>query len=226
MFLTHIGYPVYYILIKKIRSNRTIAEKLFGLQFPPNIRGQFWDFTTLALKQALRLYVHDQHKVLEIGVGRFGVLIGYVSKNWRVQASGVDIQEECVQGSRDVMGYNHLDQVRIWQSDLFDNVFEEFDVIFFNSVYIKTSFGEQYMTDCKREFWDGGETGYETIERFIHYAPRCMRSGSHLLLGVNDFYLPQCDIIKLSKGVPLSLENMVKPSANPSSVYVWTMPRV
>lgn len=218
--LANIVYPTYYRIITRIRSNRILAEKLFGLQFPHNTTDPFWDFTTLILKRALHSYVNDGYSILEVGIGLYGILTGYVSKNWSVQISGIDIQEICIQSSRNVLESNHLSQVKIWQSDLFDNVFDTYDIIFFNSVYIKTDWGKKYLSDSKQKFWDGGEMGCETIERFLRDAPRCMNPGAHILLGINNFYIPRRNVIDIIERTPMTLEKIIQSFMNPSYVYI------
>jgi release factor glutamine methyltransferase len=75
--------------------------------------------------------------------------------------------------------------VNVIQSDLFSNIKDKYDIIFFNSVYIPRSIGEKLGVDIINDYksdWCGGEDGTEVITRFLATAGRFLTNNGEILL--------------------------------------------
>jgi methylase of polypeptide subunit release factors len=83
-------------------------------------------------------------------------------------------------------------EVEFRESSLFSSVTGHYDIIVFNAPYIEAQVGRR-LGALRSEFdetrWSGGETGVETIERFLEGAPAHLSPRGLVLLGVNHFYL-------------------------------------
>lgn len=221
-------YRVYRPFAGCIRSSRLLTRAIFGLTAPRYIKGSLWDFTTLALKKALDINVHDGHHVLEIGAGKIAVLSAYISLRRNVDVLCVDIIQDFVETARQTVKMNRISNVSVIQSDLFQNVFDYFDVIFFNSVYIPTQWGLRHGFIGAEDIgkmgydlaWHGGKTGCETIMRFLKEVTTVMKPNSKALLGVNTFYVSDLQIKALIAQGSLKLDQVVSCRFNPSKVYV------
>lgn len=96
----------------------------------------FWDTTTLALKQPLLELVHDQAKVLEIGPGAAGTLSVLLGKH-KVGLSlhCAEINPVFVESARINARENGVD-LKIFFSDMTQNVEDKYDVVFMNPPYV------------------------------------------------------------------------------------------
>jgi release factor glutamine methyltransferase len=78
--------------------------------------------------------------------------------------------------------YAHeVNGVEVIRGDLFEPVTGEFDLILFNAPYLPTSPEERY-DDWLEYALDGGPTGREVIERFLHDAPAHLSTFGRILL--------------------------------------------
>jgi 2-polyprenyl-3-methyl-5-hydroxy-6-metoxy-1,4-benzoquinol methylase len=82
------------------------------------------------LKDKLR---HSSNlKLLEIGVGAYSALSGYLSRYTEQTVDAVDIDPACIESARKHVDLNQVD-VRVFHSDLFSNVpVCKYDLIFWN----------------------------------------------------------------------------------------------
>lgn len=95
-------------------------------------------------------------KVLEIGVGS-GFILDSLKKNGFGDVCGVDINKGAVQACK-------IRGLQVFESDLFTNIKEKFDVIYFNPPYLPNDDEED---DESRLATTGGPTGSEIINRFL-----------------------------------------------------------
>ena len=225
-------YPLYIFVIQLIRTNPLLIKYLFKARL---LKNRFckggkvsWDFTTLTLKHALKQRLsHIQHtniSILEIGVGQAALLCIYLARKFGIKADGVDIIPQRVERSKQVVQYNSLD-LRIWQSDFFQQVVDKYDLIFWNASYIPTSFGKHHQLTGRGDLgdqraWDGGSDGTRAIQRFLTQAPSFLAPGGEILLGVNQFYVPEESISRLLQQTSLTLHERISRRFNPSVVYV------
>jgi release factor glutamine methyltransferase len=175
-----------------VRSNAALYRTIFGHWPAPEVNGQLWDWTTLALASALRSHVRPGASVLDIGTGPTGVLAVYAKH--RLQGGrvcGVDHVAELLPSAANTAARCGA-AVEFSYSSLFSSVHGRFDVIAFNAPYIPIEKG-RFLGALREEVderrWSGGVTGVETIERFLDQAPDHLERTGCILLGVNHFYL-------------------------------------
>lgn len=177
-------------LNRVIRRNRLITFLIFGVRLPSCHRVG-WDFTTIALKNCLLRYAGDGSRVLEIGTGSFAVLSLFIAKHRTCEITATDLHESYIASSRRTAELNRL-KLNLVVSDMFSNVSGNFDLIFWNSVYIPrhigVAIGMKNMADVETD-WCGGETGTEEIARFLHDSASHLLPGGKILLGYNPVYL-------------------------------------
>lgn len=77
-------------------------------------------------------------------------------------------------------------------SNLFENIDSAYDIITFNSPYIKKDQGEllgNFNSNLAEQRWSGGKDGTSTIERFLVDAKNHLTKSGIILLGINTFHL-------------------------------------
>jgi methylase of polypeptide subunit release factors len=209
-------------VLRFIRSSPWLAHRLFHVKVVSTKHQHIWDGTTWVLRKALRKYVEDGYRVLELGTGHIGVLAIYCSRIRKTQMVAVDINQSFIENARLVANASVALQIEFRQSDWFSNVNGKFDIVFSNVPYIQTDIGVGINTLTKyREVWDGGPDGGNEIRRILRDIPNFLTTGGRLLLGIAPVYLPRSAVLRLIKNRPgLELENIVTSTLSPCEVYV------
>jgi methylase of polypeptide subunit release factors len=219
--LFYFVYPLYFRLVQIPRENHAVIRLLFKVMVPKGMRVT-WDFTDLALRRALKKYKPASGTALEIGTGMGAVLTNYLRSISSLKLDGVDLIAERVKSSQAVCDYSRSG-ARIWQSDLFQNVEGKYDLVFHNAAYMPKGLVKDVLSGIGRaddKFWDGGEDIASIISRFFAQAADHLNPGGTVMLGVNNFYVPDEKITDLIKAGPLMLIDRVTMPFNPSSAYV------
>lgn len=216
-------FPVYNAVARRLRTNPLLIRYLFRVRLPMGVRPS-WDWTTLALRRALAARIVPGLSVLEIGVGEGALLAIYLTRAHDAAPDGVDILMDRVRSSQ-IVAHRNSASLRIWQSDLFDNVEGTYDLVYFNAAYIPTEFGETQDLTRRGGFddpraWDGGSDGTETVVRFLAAAPQFLNPHGEALLGVNNFYVPDARMSEIIRASRLSLVKRYTIPLNPSSAYL------
>jgi release factor glutamine methyltransferase len=208
--------------LRLIRSNSWLAHRLFHAKVVSTKHQHVWDGTTWVLRKALRRYVKDGDRVLELGTGHIGVLAIYCSSVRKIRMVAVDINQSFIENAKLVADASKAADIEFRQSDWFSNVEGTFDIIFSNVPYIPTEIGTRIDTLTKyREVWDGGPDGGNEIRRILRDVPNFLTRGGRLLLGNAPVYLPRSAVLGLIKSRPgLELENIVTSILSPCEVYV------
>jgi len=208
-------------VLSRVRRSSPIFRAIFGVRVRRG-RRILWDFTTLALKNCLRRRVVPGHDVLEIGTGPYAVLSLFLAKRVDCNIVACDINEAYVENARACAALNGA-TIEILHSDLFEGIEGEFDVIFFNSIYIPRQLGKELRIDLSHETesdWCGGETGAETIDRFLRDAPPHLKKNGEVLLGFNTKYLREDMVTALCEGRGYAVRARHKTFPNPGEVLV------
>jgi methylase of polypeptide subunit release factors len=190
--LSPFTYRLYARAAQRLRSQRAVYRLLFGHWPARELRGQLWDWTTLALAAAMRRQVRPDSRVLDMGTGPAGVLAVYAKHRLGcAHACGVDHLPELLPTAAATAAQCGV-EVDFRHSTLFSAVEERFDVIAFNAPYIPVDEGWrlgalQDLTQERR--WGGGITGLDTVQRFLREASGHLLADGRILLGVNHVYL-------------------------------------
>ena len=186
------AHSVYRYGVGRIRSSRAVHRMLFGYWTPPCLRGQLWDWTTLALRTALQRYASPGASLLDMGTGPAGVLAIYAKTKLHLGAvCGVDHMPSLLPTARE-SAVECGAQVEFLQSSLFSAIAGRFDLITFNAPYIAEESSQRlgtFRNQFERQRWSGGHDGLETIDRFLRDASSYLTVTGLVLLGVNHFYL-------------------------------------
>jgi methylase of polypeptide subunit release factors len=187
------AYRLYLRLVTPLRHSAALHRALFGYRpcrgggHPEN-----WDWTTLALRKAMRQHLHPATSFLDMGTGSTGVLALHAALRFRCRRIvGVDfIPGVVAQAQRNATAAGI--EATFICSDLFAGITERFDVIAFNAPYLAEPKGRRLglleePTIARR--LSGGPTGACTIKRFLAQAPDKLLPGGVVLLGVNHFHI-------------------------------------
>jgi len=188
-------YRLYAIIVKIVRCNGFVFKLLFGYPPPESRYDNYWDWTTLIIKQHLTEFIKKDMSILDMGTGPYGVLAYYIHNNYpECKITAADYCPELLVYARQFNPKAHISFV---ESDLFDTIQGIFDLIIFNAPYISEDKGKALgvtREELSEKRWQGGQTGSETIEKFLHSSPEHLSKDGIILLGVNHFYLKQADI--------------------------------
>ncbi|HYR07898.1 MAG TPA: 50S ribosomal protein L11 methyltransferase [Longimicrobium sp.] len=175
-----------------VRSSPLVYRLVFGHWPARGLRRQLWDWTTLALAEALRSHVRPGTSVLDVGTGPTGVLAIYARHRLRCgRACGVDHLPDLLPSAVETAARCGA-PVEFFAASLFTGVSGRWDLIAFNAPYIPVDAGRRLGVvhdESTERRYTGGPTGMATIERFLRQAPGHLAPGGHILLGVNHFYV-------------------------------------
>ncbi len=204
------------------RVSEMLAKRLFRVNVVNRLHHQLWDETTLALRKAIRLYVKDGQRVLDLGTGHIGVLAVYCSSIRNVEMTAVDINNDFIENARRCAPASGAEHIDFRRSDWLSGVSGQFDIIFSNFPYIPTDCGERRKAHkVNREVWDGGEDGCRHIHTILRDGPNHLAPNGRLLLGANKLYVPPRTVRAAVDAVPgVIIENVVETPVSPSKVYV------
>lgn len=222
-WITRVLWSTYFAVACKVRSNRRLIRRLFGIRLPARMSVS-WDFTTIALRAAFHRRNPQGISILEIGIGQGALLSLWLARRFDVTVEGVDIVPQRVESSRRVAEYNGV-FLHFWQSDLFAEVQDHYNLIFFNAAYIPTALGERMgLTRAARlgdeRAWDGGPDGIKIIVGFLNQACQFLKPGGEILLGVNNIYVPDKRCEEIINKSRYTTVDRITTRFNPSTVYV------
>ena len=190
--LFKLAYQNFGGFINSVKFNRSVVRAIYGVRLPKH-GWVHWDFTTYALRNALKRYPLDNLRVLEMGTGPAALLSIYLDKTQRCIIHAVDIDENNVKSSIETNDFNKS-KVKVFQSDLFSNVHQQYDLVFFNPPYVPTKEGRSLAMSSRIAAdsdvaWDGGDDGLEVIRAFFTEAFKYVRPNGRIMLGLQDIYI-------------------------------------
>lgn len=123
-------------------------------------------------------------KALDMGTGSGIIALAMAEKGAEVTAA--DVNPEALKKVGEKAEKEQVD-LRTVESDLFDRIKEDFDIITFNPPYLP---GEEGVGD--EEIWRGGEKGVEVAERFLEQVDKHLsKDGSaYIILSSRSEYEP------------------------------------
>ncbi len=127
-------------------------------------------------------------KVLDVGTGTGFLAIICSEKAGDVHAT--DINPRAISAARKNAEKNNL-HLDVFESDLFQEVDEKYDMILFNAPYLP---GERDVSNMEEKSWLGGKKGNELLIKFLEDADKYLKKEGFILLvfssisGVKDIF--------------------------------------
>jgi release factor glutamine methyltransferase len=129
--------------------------------------------------------------VLDVGTGSGCLAIAVAAQHKTAVVSAIDISEEALAVARKNASKHKLDErVRFLHGDLFSPLAaeERFDFILSNPPYIRRADIDKLTPEVRehdpRLALDGGEDGFQVIDRLIAEAPAHLQSGGYLIIEI------------------------------------------
>jgi len=166
-------------LHRKLTKSPVAVKLLFSINVLPSEIPNYFDLTTILLGKVLkkRLQHLPDLKVLEIGVGGFAVLSGYISRWGNQTIDAVDKDVQRVDSSIKHVELNKVN-VNVFYSDLFSNIeVEDYGLIFWNLPYYVDP--DTYLPDL-----------FDSV-------PNYMSDKSELIIGYNSTVLSRDVILNI-----------------------------
>ncbi|MBD5549948.1 MAG: peptide chain release factor N(5)-glutamine methyltransferase [Lachnospiraceae bacterium] len=154
---------------------------------------------TEILVEEVMKYLHDGMRILDIGTGSGCILLSLLHYSNDCQGVGADISESALRTAKGNAERLSAEQVCFVESNLFEHVEGQFEIIVSNPPYIKSSDIEDLMPEVKdhdpRSALDGGEDG------LFFYRKITGRAKEHLPGGGMLFYEIGCEQGKAVSGI-------------------------
>lgn len=117
--------------------------------------------------------------VLDLGTGT-GIQAYTALKHGSDHVTAVDINRKALENARENILTDFLDErVEFVESDLFENISKQFDIILFNPPYVP---GEEEIGTMEEKSWAGGKDGREVIDRFLEQVEDYLTSEGEVFL--------------------------------------------
>ena len=192
------------VLNERIQSHRPI-QQIVGQAFFYG-RKFFVDNSTLIPRPETELLVNEvlklakniqNPKILDIGTGTGCIPITLVVENPEIEAHSVDISVDALQiAQKNVLLHNVFEKVKLKQSDLFENVDDEYNIIVSNPPYIPLKEKESLQIEV-RDFdpasalFTSDDEGIEFYSKIIKSTKDYLIPDGYLLfeLGINQAVL-------------------------------------
>ena len=167
-------------LHRKIIKSPLVARMIFGIEVDRAfVKNGFFDLTTLLLMKELRgqLRRHASPRLLEIGVGRFAVLSGWLSRRTANRITACDFDRIAYESAKVHVHRNSL-PIDVLHSDVLNAVpAGRFDLIYWNLPY-----------------YDDPEP---LLSRLFTDAPEYLSESGLMTLGFNGKPLPVAKVVEI-----------------------------
>jgi hypothetical protein len=174
-----------FALHRKIIQSPAITRFLFGVRVDRAfVKNGFFDLTTILLMWDLRprLRRFAEPKLLEIGVGRFAVLSGWLSRRVKHRIVACDFDRIAYESAKVHVHRNDLD-IEVLHSDVLSAVpKDDYDLIYWNLPY-----------------YDDPDP---LLSRLFEAAPEFMSDDGKMVLGFNGKPLPVTTVVEVLKRHP------------------------
>lgn len=132
--------------------------------------------------------LENGNKMLELGIGSGCVSIVCAVNKEKVLFHGVDISLDALEVANINKMKHKLSNVNFWESDMFSNVLEKYDVIYSNPPYIERDTINELDISVKdfepKLALDGGQDGLDFYRIIASQAEKYMNVGSNLVLEI------------------------------------------
>ena len=210
---------LYKIILNKIRSLDYFTKLLWGIKIHKKCQPLAWDLTTLILKKELNSIntnLPKSTKYLDMGCGQLAIL-GQYFKNLAPSSkiTSADLYEDLVNCALDNILKNNL-EIKVIKSNLFENIEEKFDLITFNPPYVPEKIDKSIKYHSTRY---SGIDGTETANKFLQLAKKYINYNGIILLGMNNFYVPENKCVELINQNNYKIKKVTKMAFNSSVVF-------
>ena len=214
-------YHLYSNMVSVIRTNKLLFRYLYGFPAPNADWGQYWDWTTVILVNAIKRYIKPGMHFLDLGCGPYAVLARLVQQ--RNLCQNLVAADHCVQLVEFARANDPQSDIQYLHSDLFSAIELRFDLIAFNAPYLDTERGKArglFPDSLAEKRFCGGKDGVETVQRFLDSLPQHLNPGGIALLGVNHYHIEPSVLQATIWKSQFKCANIMNNSITKSCVYV------
>lgn len=144
--------------------------------------------TEIIVEETLKIVENkDSIKILDIGTGSGCIPISIVLKNPNITAHAVDISKDALKtAERNALLHNVYEKIKFYESDVFENVKEKFDIIISNPPYIPLKDKETLQIEVKNfdpptALFTNDDDGIEFYEEIISNAKDFLLQNGYLI---------------------------------------------
>lgn len=144
--------------------------------------------TEILVEEALKIAkANNLAKILDIGTGSGCIPISIVLENQNITAHAVDISKDALEtAKRNALLHNVYEKIKFYESDIFENVKEKFDIIVSNPPYIPLKDKETLQIEVKKfdppsALFTNDDDGIEFYEEIISNAKDFLLPNGYLI---------------------------------------------
>lgn len=187
------GIPIQYIIEK---------QEFFGLDFLVNENVLIpQPDTEILVEEAISLAKQIKaNKLLDLCTGSGAIAISIAKNTQIANIVATDISKHALEIAKKNCRKNEVKNIKLLQSDLFENINEKFNIIVSNPPYIKTKVIDTLSPEVKNEPYialDGGQDGLEFYKKIISKAYEYLEKGGYLCLEIG--YDQKEEVMELAK---------------------------
>lgn len=187
------GIPIQYIIEK---------QEFFGLDFLVNENVLIpQPDTEILVEEAISLAKQIKaNKLLDLCTGSGAIAISIAKNTQIANIVATDISKHALEIAKKNCKKNEVKNIKLLQSDLFENINEKFNIIVSNPPYIKTKVIDTLSPEVKNEPYialDGGQDGLEFYKKIISKAYEYLEKGGYLCLEIG--YDQKEEVMELAK---------------------------
>ena len=192
LFIQIMVGKIYKFILDIVRSSDFLTQIIWKIKIKKKLLAKTYDMTSLVLKKSLYIYCKLKKKhfahYLDMGCGQIAILGQYQKIiNPKTTVTSVDIYKDFLINAEENAKNNNL-EIKFINSNMFENVTEQYDLITFNPPYVPLSFKESELEYNKISFC--GEKGTNAINQFLQKASEHLKKEGLIFLGINLFYIP------------------------------------
>jgi len=211
--------------LRKIYHNVFFRSRLFSsLIFRANFTvrhkdAYYFDITTLVLLKVLQKNIKKNDTLLDLGTGTSALIAIEIKKKIGCKVIASDINKNICILARKNIKFNNL-KIKVYQSNFFKNIYQNFNIVSFNPPYVATSLGKKISLSKKFKCqWDGGKNSDKVIMSFLK---KLKKYNKRIIcyMGINRQHLDTKTIEQLIKKNKLNLIEVKKSHLFPVNVYV------
>lgn len=157
----------------KLKRLRLLAKTIFSIDFLDQ-ELEYFDLGTIALNHAVLKHLKNHPEIssiLEIGTGPYATLASCLhNQNKDLKVTATEFNKELFDMAAKQLKARGHGNIKLIQTDLFDDLPENYDLIIFNPPYVPSTFGKKHFAKpsrVKQVMWDGGDDGLVLFRRFI-----------------------------------------------------------
>ena len=199
-----------------------LSKLIFKNQIHFKLWDGTWDLTSLVLKKTLDRHFNKNFKsYLDIGCGHVALFGQYVKrKHPRTKVTSSEKYPKVIDSAkRNIFANKH--QIKLVQSNLFENINSKFDLITANLPYVPKKIKHNIKKGTVRyNSRYSGEDGTQLSKIFLSSAYKYLNKNGKIFFGVNCFYISEKKCLQMINEHNYRVYDVIGKKCNTAKVFI------